>query len=40
MIMRDKLKEGTETRLVLTDVTFDVEIADRVFSRRNLMSKD
>jgi outer membrane lipoprotein-sorting protein len=40
MIMRDKLKEGTETRLVMTNITFDAEIPDRVFSRRSLMGRD
>ncbi len=36
-IMRDKLKEGTETRFNLTNVVFEVKIPDEVFSRRNLM---
>lgn len=40
MGMRDKLKEGTETRLEMTNITFDAELPERLFSRRNLMAKD
>jgi outer membrane lipoprotein-sorting protein len=39
-VMRDKLKEGTETRLTMTNITFDAEIPERLFSRRNLMGRD
>jgi outer membrane lipoprotein-sorting protein len=35
--IRDKLKEGTETHFILTNVEFDAKIPDDVFSRRNLM---
>ena len=35
--MRDKLKEGTETSFIMTNLKFDVTLPEELFSRRNLM---
>lgn len=34
--MMNKLRKGTKTEVVLTDLNFDMEIEDMIFSKRNL----
>ena len=33
--MKNKLRKGTKTEVVLTDLNFDAKIKDTIFSKRN-----